>query len=93
MQIYKTVGELKQNLPQVLERIKHCRLLADTEMCIMQLGIEMFIKELTSDYDYGWFSSHNAVAESYKNMCLYRQEAEYLQGLVDKLKYYRQHNI
>lgn len=93
MQVYKTVGELKRNLPQVLERIKHCHLLADAEMCIMQIGMEMFIKELTSDDDYGWFSTHSAIEESYKNMILYRQEAEYLQGLVDKLKNYKQYNI
>lgn len=93
MQIYKSVGELKRNLPQVLERIKHCRLLSNTESYIMQLGMDMFIKELTSDEDYGWFATHRALEESYKNMILYRQEAEYLQGLVDKLKEYKNHNV
>ena len=93
MQIYKNVRELKANLPEVLERIKHCRLLSDTESYIMQLGMNLFAAELTSDTSYGWFASHNAVQESYRNWIAYRQEAEYLQGLVDKLKNYKQHNI
>ena len=93
MQIYKSVGELKRNLPQVLERIKHCRLLSDAEWFIMQSGIDMFVKQLTTGTDYGYIASHKSVSESYKNALLYQQEAEYLQGLVDKLKNYKEHNI
>lgn len=93
MQVYKTVKEVKENLPEILERIKHCRLIAETESYIMQLGIKMFVWEFKWSVDLGWEASYKAAQESYKNWFLYLQEAEYLQGLVDKLKLYKQHNI
>ena len=89
MQIYKTIRELKQALPEVLARIQHCRLLADAELCIMESSIYMATEELTSDIDYGWESSHKAIQESCRNHMKYLTEAEYLQELVDKLKQYK----
>lgn len=82
---FRTLRELKRHLPEVLERIKACRLYAEAERALMYAGLDRSV-DWTHPDEYVWYETEGAIRESYKNSMLYDMEADWLQSQVDKLK-------
>lgn len=90
MKHYKTINEVKQNLPEIIDRINDCKTMFDCATIMLENMQRWCIDECVSpDHDYGWWTSLSAYAETVKNQMNYLAEIEYLQGLVDKLPQYK----
>ena len=76
---FKTLRELKQQLPDVLDKIEFCRTIA---------SIESFLSDAyTKGEFYGLYTEPDRVKyETYRNARKYKMEAEWLQEQVDKLR-------
>jgi len=86
----RTVTELKQRLPEVLDRIDHCKLMYNVYTKLLQRMREYCIKECVDEtIDFGWFTTKGAYMEVLRNRFDKDAEAKHLQGLVDKLPAYK----
>lgn len=90
MKRYKTVNEVKQNLPEILDRISTCK--RQFNSCTMILAkIRCWCVEETVDptKDYGWWTTLSAYAKFVKIQMQYFAELEYLNDLLDRLPQYK----
>lgn len=94
MKHYKTVKEVKQNLPEILERIDTCKLLFDCATMILK-DMERWCVEETIDptVNHGWWTTVKAYSETVKNQVQYLSEIEYLTSLLNRLPQYRNNII
>lgn len=83
---FKNLRELKQQLPEVLTRIKTCRKYAEIERYLMHEGMKERVNWLSSSSVSSWYETDAALSEAYKNSILYDMEADWLQSQVDRLK-------
>lgn len=75
----KTISELKERLPEVVDRINTLKIYFDTATMMLQ-----DIQKWTIDGKGGYWGSLKAYVETLKNQMDYYAEIEYLQGLVNK---------
>lgn len=73
----KTISELKERLPEVIERINDLKIYFDTATMMLK---DMQQRCVDMDDEY-WLKAY---AETLKNQMDYYAEMEYLQGLVNK---------
>lgn len=94
MKHYKTINEVKRDMPNIVDRINDLKLFFD--IATMQLeqmekwGLNEFIYP---DRNYGWWTTLKAYAETYKNQMRYLAEIEYLDGLLKRIPNYKDQNI
>ena len=90
MKHYTTVNEVKQDLPNIIDRINDLKLFFD--IATMQLeGMQRLCVDecIYPEHNYGWWTTIGAYAETVRNQMDYLAEIEYLQGLVNKLPDYK----
>lgn len=75
----KTVSELKERLPEVINRINTLKLYFDIDTMMLQT-----IQKRMIDGEGGYWGSLKGYVETFKNQTAYYAEIEYLQGLIDK---------
>lgn len=75
----KTVSELKERLPEVVDRINTLKIYFDIATMMLK-----DIQRWAVDGVDGYWGSTKAYAETLKNQMAYYAEIEYLQGLIDK---------
>lgn len=90
---YKTVGEFKRSLPEVLERINSLKeIILSTQETIEKIVL-CTVKEMVSDVDYGSFTTE----ENYIFYCtaleMLQEELDYLQGKIKALPDYKQYYL
>lgn len=94
MKRYKTINEVKQDLPNIIERINDCKIMFDCSTIILEGMQRMCVDECTTpDGNHGWWTTIGAYAETVRNQMDYLAEIEYLQGLVNKLPRYKENII
>ena len=90
MKHYKTVNEVKKNLPEILDRINTCKTYFDCATIMLEGMQHMCVEELVRpEYSGGWWTSIQAYAETFRNQMQYMSEIEYLTGLVNRLPKYQ----
>ena len=75
----KTVSELKERLPEVIDRINTLKVYFDIDTMMLQT-----IQEQMIDGEGGYWGSLKGYVETFKNQTEHYAEIEYLQGLIDK---------
>ena len=85
MRHYKTINEVKQNLPEITDRINDCKIMFDSATIILEDIQRWCVDKTINNTDHGWWTTLEAYAETIRNQMNYLAEIEYLQGLVDKL--------
>lgn len=75
----KTISELKERLPEVVDRINTLKIYFDIATMMLK-----DIQEWSIDGKDGYWGSLKAYAETLKNQMEYYAEMEYLQGLINK---------
>lgn len=90
MKHYKTITEVKQNLPEIIDTINSCKIKFDIATMFLKQMQEWCVDECVHpEKDYGWWTTLGAYAETLRNQMDYLAEIEYLQGLLDKLPKYK----
>lgn len=89
MRHYKTINEVKQNLPEIIDRINDYKVMFDSATLMLEDMQRWCVDETINNKDYGWWTTLKAYAETVKNQMDYLAEIEYLQGLVNKLPMYQ----
>lgn len=94
MKHYKNVNEVKQNLPEILDRIDTCKMYFDCATMMLE-DMQRWCVEETIDptKDYGWWTTLKAYAETLRNQMNYLAEIEYLTGLLKRLPQYKNNVI
>ena len=86
MKTYNLI-QIKENLPNVIERIADCKKIANAQLFLYQCLVQQCIYETTHpDIDNGIWTSGELMTEVWNNYKHNLAEAEYLQKLVDQLK-------
>ena len=94
MKHYKTVNEVKKNLPEILDRINTCKIYFDCATMMLEGMQRACVYELAHpEYDGGWWTTLEAYSETFRNQLDYLAEIEYLDGLVKQLPRYQDKNI
>lgn len=93
MRHYKTINEVKQNLPEIIDRINDCKIMFDSATMMLEDMQRWCVDESVGNNNHGWWTTLKAYAETLKNQMQYLAEIEYLQGLVDKLPQYKNNII
>ena len=94
MKHYKTVNEVKQNLPEILDRIDTCKIYFDCATMMLKDMERWCVEETTNEsINYGWWTSLRAYSETVKNQIQYLSEIEYLTGLLDRLPQYKNQTV
>lgn len=94
MKHYVTVNEVKRNLPNIIDRINDLKLFFDIATMELELMQDWCVDECVHpEHNYGWWTTLEAYAETFKNQMNYLVEIEYLQGLLKKLPEYKDKNI
>lgn len=89
MKTYKTLNQVKQNLPEIIEEITACKNRFNSCTILLEKIQRMCVEEATNEsVDYGWWTTPSAYSKFLKAQLNAYAQAEYLQGLVDKLKEY-----
>lgn len=90
MKHYKTISEVKQNLPEILDRINTCKRQFDS-CTILLAKIQRWCVEESVDptKDYGWWTTLSAYAKFVKIQMQYFAELEYLNDLLERLPQYK----
>lgn len=90
MKRYATVNEVKKNLPEILERINNLKIYFDVATIFLEDIQRCCVDECVHpDHDYGWWTTLENYAETFRNQMDYLAEIEYLQGLLKKLPNYK----
>lgn len=90
MKRYKTIREVKQNLPQIVDRISSCKKALDFATMNLEKMQTLIIDEMSNpDKDYGWWTSEEAYAKVLSNEAKYLEEIDYLQRLLNLLPEYK----
>lgn len=90
MKQYKTVNEVKEHLPEILDRINACKLFFDCGTIMLEEMQNMCVRELTDpNYDGGWWTTTKAYAETLRNQTEWFAEIEYLTRLIKRLPQYK----
>lgn len=87
---FKSLRELKQQLPQVLDRIKTCHQRAMLATAMLDSQLSRRVNWLVSDRDMACFETDGSIMETYRNKLLYEMEEKWLQSQVDKLREHQQ---
>lgn len=90
MKHYRTITEVKQNLPEIIDRISDCKTMFDSAT-IMLSDIQRWCVEetISPNINHGWWTTLGAYTETLRNQMEYLAEMEYLQGLLNKLPNYK----
>ena len=75
----KTISELKEKLPEVVDRINILKIYFDTATMMLEDIQRWCIEDAP-----GYWGSMEAYAETFRNQMAYYAEIEYLQGLINK---------
>lgn len=79
--------QVKENLPEILERIASCKKMADAQLFLYRCLVQQCIFETTHpDVDYGVWTTESFMAETWNNYKSYIEEANYLQKMVDAVR-------
>lgn len=79
--------QVKENLPEILTRIKQCKQIADGELFLYRCLVQQCIFETTHpEIDNGFWTTKEFMTETWNNYKRNLEEAEYLQKLVNQLK-------
>lgn len=90
MKHYKTISEVKQSLPEILDRIDTCKIYFDSATMMLEDMQRWCVEEISdTKKDYGWWTTLKAYAETLRNQMDYLAEIEYLTGLVNRLPQYK----
>lgn len=90
MKRYTTVNEVKQNLPEILDRINTCKIYFDCATIMLEGMQEQTLYGLTHpNFNGGWWTTIEAYAETFRNQMDYLAEIEYLSGLLKRLPNYK----
>ena len=91
MQRYKTLTEVKKNLPEILDRIDFCKRQFNSCTRILE-KIQNWCVEETVDptKNYGWWTTLSAYSHFVKQQMEFYAEMEYLQDLVNRLPKYKE---
>lgn len=94
MKRYATITEVKNDLPNILDRIKCCKLYYDIASLELKTTQDLWAAEADNPgLDFGWLTSPKLYAETFRNQMLYLAEIEYLQGLLKKLPEYKDRDM
>lgn len=94
MKRYKTISEVKQNVPEIVDRINTCKMLFDCAKMMLEGMQRACVFELTHpEYDGGWWTTIESYTETFRNQMDYLAEIEYLDGLLKRLPNYKEQNI
>lgn len=84
---YWNIIQIKQNLPEVLQRIADCKKMADAQLFLYQCLVQQCVFETTHpDIDNGIWTTAEFMAEVWNNYKRNLEEAKFLQERVDSLK-------
>lgn len=75
----KTISELKERLPEVVDRINTLKIYFNIATMMLEDIQRWCIKDTP-----GYWGSMKAYAETFRNQMEYYAEIEYLQGLINK---------
>ena len=90
MKRYKTIREVKQNLPQIVDRISSCKKAFNIATMNLEKMQTLMADEMSNpDKDYGWWTSAEAYAKVLNNQAKYLEEIDYLQRLLNLLPEYK----
>lgn len=94
MKYYATINEVKQDLPNIIERINDLKNFFDiVTMQLEQIQRWCVDECVHPEHDYGYWTTLEAYAEMYKNQMDYLAEIEYLQRLLKKLPDYKDKDL
>lgn len=89
MKPYTTINQVKQNLPEIIDRISTCKKRFDSCTILLEKIQNWCVEEaVDSTKDYGWWTTLNAYAKYLKIQMEAYAEMEYLKGLVGKIQQY-----
>lgn len=84
---YWNIIQIKQNLPEVLQRIADCKKIADAQLYLYRCLVQQCIFETTHpDVDNGIWTTEEFMKEVWNNYKRNLEEAKFLQERVDSLK-------
>ena len=84
---YWNIIQIKQNLPEVLQRIADCKKIADAQLFLYQCLVQQCVFETTHpDVDNGIWTTAEFMTEVWNNYKRNLEEAKFLQARVDSLK-------
>lgn len=84
---YWNIIQIKQNLPEVLQRIADCKKIADAQLFLYQCLVKQCVYETTHpDVDNGIWTTAEFMTEVWNNYKRNLEEAKFLQERVDSLK-------
>lgn len=90
MKKYKTIREVKQNLPEILDRLATCKKNDRITTFLLKDIQDSIIEELTNpDVDYGWITSeqyYNLILEFHTATII---EIKYLNKILKQLLQYK----
>lgn len=94
MKHYKTVNEVKEHLPEILERINDLKIYFDIATMMLEDMQNWCVDEcIHPEHDYGWWTTAKAYSETLLNQVSYLTEIEYLTGLLKRLPQYKNNVI
>lgn len=94
MKYYTTINEVKKNLPEIIDRIDFCKRQFNACTRILEKIQNWCVEEtIDSTKDYGWWTNLTTYAHYVKIQMEFYAEAEYLQGLVNRLQDYKHYVI
>lgn len=84
---YWNIIQIKQNLPEVLQRITDCKKIADAQLSLYRCLVQQCIYETTHpDVDNGIWTTEEFMTEVWNGYKRNLEEAKFLQERVDSLK-------
>lgn len=90
MKHYRTINEVKEDLPNIISRINDCKNMFDCSTMMLEGMQRLCVDECVHpEHNHGWWTTIGAYAETVKNQMYYLAEIEYLQGLINKLPKYK----
>lgn len=86
MKTYNLI-QVKENLPEILDRIAECKKLAKSHLFVYQMLVQDCIYETTHPwYDGGEMTSYEFMTDVWNKYLNFIAEAEYLQKMVAQLE-------
>lgn len=90
MKRYKTITEVKKNLPEILDRIDFCKRQFDSCTRLLEKIQDWCVEEtFDSTKNHGWFATLSAYSHFVKAQMEFYAEIEYLKRLLKLLPEYK----
>lgn len=86
MQRYNTLNQVKQNLPEIMERIRFLKLTYEVNEMMLRWMEECRLEDFWDNTNHGWWSSLKPYAALVKEQMKNYAEIDYLQDIVNKIK-------